>query len=92
MGAVRTLPRAVAGVRLADAVKVFLGTITVGNTRRGYAAALDRLVGDFGADTDVAGLDPDRVSGWFVFVWGRQVRENVQPSVDGAVVGVRVLA
>jgi integrase/recombinase XerC/integrase/recombinase XerD len=70
MGAVRTLPRAVAGVRLADAVKVFLGTITVGNTRRGYAAALDRLVGDFGADTDVAGLDPDRVSGWFVFVWG----------------------
>jgi hypothetical protein len=55
---------------LTDAVKVFLGTITVCNTRRGYAAALDRLVCDFGADTDVAGLDPDRVSGWFVFVWG----------------------
>ncbi|MEU7631108.1 hypothetical protein AB0C34_14145 [Nocardia sp. NPDC049220] len=27
---------------------------------------------DFGADTDVALLDsePDRVSGWFTFVWG----------------------
>lgn len=59
-----------AGVRLADAAKMFLGTITVDNTRRGYTAALDRLVRDFGADTDVALLDPDRVSGWFVFVWG----------------------
>ncbi|MEV6324952.1 site-specific integrase [Nocardia sp. NPDC051787] len=49
---------------------MFLGTIAVDNTRRGYGAALDRLVRDFGADTDVALLDPDRVSGWFVFVWG----------------------
>jgi integrase/recombinase XerC/integrase/recombinase XerD len=49
---------------------MFLSTITVDNTRRGYAVALDRLVRDFGADTDVALLDPDRVSGWFVFVWG----------------------
>jgi integrase/recombinase XerC/integrase/recombinase XerD len=55
---------------LADAVRIFLGTITVENTRRGYAAALDRLVRDFGADADVALLDPDRLSGWFVFVWG----------------------
>jgi integrase len=57
---------------LADAVKIFLGTITVANTCRGYAAALDRLVRDFGADTDVAllGREPDRVSGWLVFVWG----------------------
>jgi hypothetical protein len=68
MGAVRTLPTVAAGVRLADAAKMFLGTIAVDNTRRGYTAALDRLVRDFGADTDVALLDPDRVSGWFVFV------------------------
>ncbi|WP_405180983.1 site-specific integrase [Nocardia sp. NBC_01377] len=55
---------------MADAAKMFLDTITVANTRRGYAAAVDRLVRDFGADTDVALLDPERVSGWFVFVWG----------------------
>ncbi|WP_328404854.1 tyrosine-type recombinase/integrase [Nocardia sp. NBC_00403] len=70
MGAVRTLPTVAAGVRLADGVKMYLDTIPVDNTRRGYGAALDRLVRDFGADTDVALLDPDRVSGWFVFVWG----------------------
>ncbi|KXF55418.1 hypothetical protein AXA44_37825 [Rhodococcus sp. SC4] len=70
MGSVRSLPSPARGVRLADAVKVFLGTITVDNTRETYAAALDRLVADFGADTNVALLDPDRVGGWFTFVWG----------------------
>lgn len=72
MGRVRMLPTAAGGVRLADAVKVYLATITVQNTRETYAAALDRLVNDFGADTNVAllGQEPDRVSGWFTFVWG----------------------
>lgn len=72
MGRVRMLPRPVTGVRLADAVQIYLGTITVANTRATYAAALERLVADFGADTDVALLDsePDRVSGWFTYVWG----------------------
>jgi integrase/recombinase XerC/integrase/recombinase XerD len=58
-------------VRLADAVKVVLDTIPAANTRRGYGIVLNRLVKDFGADTDVAllGLEPDRVSGWFTFVW-----------------------
>lgn len=55
---------------MADASKVFLGTIPVANTRRGYAVVVDRLVRDFGADGNVALLDPDRVSGWFTFVWG----------------------
>ncbi|MGY2093373.1 tyrosine-type recombinase/integrase [Nocardia gipuzkoensis] len=59
-------------MRLADAARIYLATIVVRNTRATYAAALDRLVADFGADTDVAQLDrePDRVSGWFTFVWG----------------------
>ena len=70
MGTVRTLPTPTAGVRLADAAKVFLGTIPVANTRRGYAVVLDRLVRDFGADGNVALLDPGRVAGWFIFVWG----------------------
>ncbi|MEV0032805.1 hypothetical protein [Nocardia sp. NPDC050793] len=70
MGSVRTLPARTTGVRLADAVKIYLGTIRAANTRRGYAAALERLVRDFGADGDVGLLDPDRVSGWFVFAWG----------------------
>ena len=43
MGTVRTLPTPTSGVRLADATKVFLGTIAVTNTRRGYAVVLDRL-------------------------------------------------
>ncbi|NQE72579.1 tyrosine-type recombinase/integrase [Nocardia gamkensis] len=72
MGRVRMLPRPVTGMRLADAVQIYLGTITVANTRATYAAALERLVADFGTDTDVALLDsePDRVSGWFTYVWG----------------------
>ncbi len=72
MGRVRALPRPAAGVRLADAVQIYLATITVRNTRATYAAALDRLVADFGADADVAQLsaEPDRVSGWFTYVWG----------------------
>lgn len=72
MGRVRMLPRPVTGVRLADAVRIYLDTITVANTRVTYTAALERLVADFGADTDVALLDsePDRVSGWFTYVWG----------------------
>ncbi|WP_406275745.1 hypothetical protein OH799_03765 [Nocardia sp. NBC_00881] len=58
--------------RLRDAVDIFKATITVENTRSTYAAALEKLVADFGADTDVAllGEEPHRVSGWFTFVWG----------------------
>lgn len=72
MGRVRMLPRPAGGVRLADAVRIYLATIPVVNTRATYAAALGRLVADFGADTDVSllGSEPDRVSGWFIFVWG----------------------
>jgi integrase len=74
MGTVRSLPTTVGGVRLADAVKVFLDTIPAANTRRGYGVVLIRLVKDFGADTNVAllGSEPDRVSGWFTFVWGNK--------------------
>ncbi|WP_280478536.1 hypothetical protein [Nocardia cyriacigeorgica] len=54
MGQVRKFPRAVGGVRLGDAVTIYLATITVANTKATYATALDRLVADFGADTDVA--------------------------------------
>ncbi|WP_245547504.1 tyrosine-type recombinase/integrase [Nocardia brevicatena] len=66
------LPRAAGGVRLADAVQIYLATLRVRNTRETYAVALDRLVADFGSDTDVLllGSEPDRVSGWFTFVWG----------------------
>ena len=72
MGTVRIFPASVSGVRLADAVTVFLGTIPAANTRRGYGVVLNRLVADFGADTNVALLDQEqnRVGGWFTFVWG----------------------
>lgn len=72
MAQVRRLPRRAGGVRLRDAVDIFIATITVENTRSTYGVALEKLVADFGADTDVAllGEEPDRVSGWFTFVWG----------------------
>lgn len=72
MGQVRMPPTPVNDVRLAHAVRIYLATITVSNTRATYAAALGKLVADFGADTNVALLDqePDRVSGWFTFMWG----------------------
>ena len=59
MGRVRMLPAPAGGVRLADAVQVYLGTISMANTRETYAAALDRLVADFGVDANVA-LMPSR--------------------------------
>ncbi|MBF6137832.1 site-specific integrase [Nocardia otitidiscaviarum] len=68
MGQVRALP--VRGVRLKDAVDHFLSTIPSANTRCGYAVALNRLVSDFGADSDVGLLEAERVGGWFVFKWG----------------------
>ncbi|ORI20694.1 tyrosine-type recombinase/integrase [Rhodococcus sp. 1168] len=68
MGQVRALP--IRGVRLADAVELYLSTISSLNTRRGYGIALRQLVRDFGADSDVALLDADRVGGWFTFKWG----------------------
>lgn len=72
MGRVHRLSTSASDVRLADAVQIYLATIMVSNTRATYAAALNRLVVDFGADTNVAllGSEPDRVSGWFTFVWG----------------------
>ncbi|MEV6323963.1 site-specific integrase [Nocardia sp. NPDC051787] len=91
MGRVHVLPAAARGVRLADAVRIYLGTITVANTRATYAAALDRLVADFGADTDVAQLDrePDRVSGWFTFVWGAKSAKtfNIRLTALGSACG-----
>lgn len=59
-------------------MRIYLATITVPNTRATYAAALDRLVADFGADTDVSllGSEPDRASGWFTFVWGGKRRRS----------------
>ena len=68
MGQVRAL--SARGVRLKDAVDQFLSTIPSANTRRGYAVALNRLVSDFGADSDVGLLEAERVGGWFVFQWG----------------------
>ncbi len=72
MGRVRTLPTPVNDVRSADAVRIYPATITVSNTRATYTAALEKLVADFGVDTNVALPDqePNRVSGWFTFVWG----------------------
>ena len=89
MGTVRIFPAPVSGVRLADAVTVFLGTIPAANTRRGYGVVLNRLVADFGADNHVALLDrePDRVGGWFTFVWGSKGGHDVQRPVGGAPVG-----
>lgn len=68
MGQVRALP--IRGVRLKDAVDQFLSTIPSINTRRGYAVALNQLVRDFGADSDVGLLNAERVGGWVTFKWG----------------------
>ncbi|MGQ4601379.1 tyrosine-type recombinase/integrase [Nocardia sp. R6R-6] len=91
MGRVRALPRSAVGVRLADAAHIYLATITVRNTRATYAAALDRLVADFGADTDVAllGTEPDRVSGWFTYVWGAKSAKtfNIRLTALGSAFG-----
>ena len=83
MGEVRVLPVAVTGVRLADAITAFLATIGPANTRRGYAAALNRMRQDFGMDADTARLDPDRVAGWFTFVWGHSTPQPYNVRLAG---------
>ncbi|MET8801044.1 site-specific integrase [Nocardia sp. NPDC004568] len=75
MGRSRAFP--VRGARLADAVAAYLATIPVANTRRGYAIALNQLVTDFGADTDVALLEAERVGGWSTLVWGGRSAQTV---------------
>jgi len=70
MGTVRALAPQPSAAQLADAVATFLDTIAVPNTRRGYAAALQRMITDLGADTEIASLDPDRVADWFNSTWG----------------------
>ncbi|NKY36881.1 hypothetical protein HGA13_27995 [Nocardia speluncae] len=84
MGQVRMLPTPANDVRSADAVRIYPATITVSDTRAIYAAALDKLVADFGADTNVALLDqePDRVSGWFTFMWGSKANSSGRPVID----------
>jgi integrase len=72
MGTVRALTASSDGVPLGDAVATFLDTISVANTRRGYAAACHRLVVDFGADSAVGALAPDRLASWFAPVWGHR--------------------
>jgi len=83
MGEVRVLPIVVTGVRLADAITAFLATIGPANTRRGYAAALNRMRKDFGVDADTARLDPDRVAGWFTFVWGQSSPQTFNVRLAG---------
>lgn len=72
MGKVRALTIATSDVCLGDAVAAFLNAIAVANTRRSYAGACRRLEADFGADTVVAALDPDRAAAWFTSVWGQR--------------------
>jgi integrase len=83
VGEVRVLPVAVQDVRLADAVKAFLDTIGPANTRRGYAVALNRLCRDFGKDGGTTKLDPDRVAGWFTFVWGKSSPQTFNVRLAG---------
>lgn len=83
MGEVRVLPVAVTGVRLADAITAFLATIGPANTRRSYAAALNRMCKDFSVDADTARLDPDRVAGWFTFVWGQSSPQTFNVRLAG---------
>lgn len=64
----RTLPAP--AIALGAAVDTFLGTIAVPNTRRGYAAALNRMARDLGADTPLTQLDPNQVAEWFTAAWG----------------------
>ncbi len=70
MGIVHVRADRLPSMRLGEAATTFLDTISVPSTRRGCAAALNRLVLDFGADTEVGALDPDRVAAWFTAVWG----------------------
>ena len=57
---------------MADAVRIYLATITVKSTRRGCAGVLNRMVRDLGADANVALLTEERVGVWFTFVWGEK--------------------
>ncbi|MGH3853753.1 MAG: tyrosine-type recombinase/integrase [Pseudonocardiaceae bacterium] len=76
MGTVRGLATQPSGVRLADAVAAFLATVAVPNTRRGYAAACNQMVSEFGAGSAVGDLDPDQLAAWFTSVWGNRAAKT----------------
>jgi site-specific recombinase XerD len=75
MASVTALP-GTAAVTLEHATATFLATIAVPNTRRGYAAALDRMVRDIGVDTPLAQLSPDQVADWFTGAWGQSAAKT----------------
>lgn len=80
---VRALPTPAGSARLADAAAAFLDTISVANTRRSYATALNRMVRDFGADTNVAMLSPDRVVRYRVGERGQSTANGVHDPLGG---------
>ncbi|WP_072691602.1 hypothetical protein [Rhodococcus marinonascens] len=45
-------PSRVGGI--VDAIRIFLGTVSVKNIRRGYIVVLNRMERDFGKDANVA--------------------------------------
>jgi hypothetical protein len=75
-----------------QASRVCNSTIAVANTRRGYAAACNRLVADFGADSAVAALDPDQLAAWFNAVWGDREAKTFNTRLTALGNSLRILA
>src|SRR5258708_724525 len=71
MGTVTRLSTAAEAVTLGKAAAAFLATLLPegGNTRLAYGKILRRVVAEFGADADPAGLDPDVFATWFTGQW-----------------------
>lgn len=74
MGTVHRLP-AGRQVTLGEAASGYLATLAgeeQRNTRRAYSGVLRRLGAEFGAESDVAGLDASALAAWFTATWAER--------------------
>ncbi len=68
--------------RAADAYLATLGGAEQANTHRQYGRILRRLVLEFGADAEPAGIDPARLAEWFGSQWAQRSPSTWNVSLD----------
>ena len=70
---------------LGSAIDAYLMTLAgpeSAGTRRVYAGILRQLAAEYGADADVAALQPDAVAAWFTSRWGQRSPSRWNVALD----------
>jgi integrase len=87
MGTVRRLAPAAGDVTLGQAADAYLATLRAAeqaSTRRVYGRILRTVAAEFGEDTALDELDPERFTAWFGQQWGERAPSTWNVSLDAA--------